>query len=294
MRPSFPSRITSSILKWTNFKKKVEKRANKPIKRSEKAFLPKHIEQSFVTKIQSIASKTVATFESKEKVSQTHLIFLHGGAYIFEAVRGHWDLAQKIVEKSFCRMTVLDYPLAPESTYLETFAMVEGAYEMLCEQYPNDNFVLMGDSAGASLALAFSQKLIHEKHHKLPIKNILFSPWLDLSMSNPEIGKFISSDHLLSVPMLKTAASKYAGGADQTQYLLSPINGEFSELPPTLVFYSNVELFYPDCVKLKVLATAENANFKFIEYAKMIHDWVVFPFPERAAAIDEVCAFLAE
>lgn len=256
--------------------------------------MPVYIEKSFVAKSQTIASKAIATFASKEQVSQTHLIYFHGGAYVFEAARGHWDFTQKIVEKSDCRMSLIDYPLAPESTYRETFAMVEGAYNLLCQQYPEDDFVLMGDSAGGGIALALSQKLSKETHPKPPIKNILLSPWLDISMSNPEIEKFIKTDHILSVEMLKTTAAQYAGGDDQTQYLLSPINGEFAKLGPTLVFYSNVEVFYPDCVKLKVLATTENAHFQFKEYHKAIHAWVAFPLPERKQTIDEVCAFLEE
>ncbi|MFK7922491.1 MAG: alpha/beta hydrolase fold domain-containing protein, partial [Bacteroidia bacterium] len=114
MRPSFQSRLISGILKLISLKTIVEKQAKKPIKRSKKAFLPQKIEQSYLSKSQTCNGKAFATFESKEKVSQDHIIFLHGGAYIFEASTGHWDLAKKIVDKSFCRMTLVDYPLAPE------------------------------------------------------------------------------------------------------------------------------------------------------------------------------------
>ncbi|MEM6343245.1 MAG: alpha/beta hydrolase [Bacteroidota bacterium] len=292
MRPSFSSRLTTSILKWSNFKIQVQKRVNKPIKRSQKAFLPEAILKAYQAQSQEVAGKAVATFASKQQVSQTHVIFLHGGAYVFEAVGGHWDIAKMLVEKAHCRMTLIDYPLAPESTYKDTFAMVAEAYDLLCAQFPDDQFVLMGDSAGAGLALAFNQILVKQNHTRLPVKTVLISPWLDLTMLNPEIDKFVKTDHLLTVDMLQSAGSLYAGGDDQTQNLLSPINGEFENLPPTLVLYSNTELFFPDCVKLKVIATAVNANFQFKEYHKMLHDWLVFPMPERQEAIDDICAFL--
>ncbi|MEL7532795.1 MAG: alpha/beta hydrolase [Bacteroidota bacterium] len=292
MRPSFASRLTTSILKWTNFKFQVEKRVQKPISRSSKPFLPEAIAKDYKSQSQMIAGRAVATFASKQQVSQTHLIFLHGGAYVFPAVGGHWDIAKKIVEKIHCRISLVDYPLAPESTYRETYAMMGEAYEQLCAQYPDDQFVMLGDSAGAGLALGFTQMLIQQKHPRLPIKTVLISPWLDLTMSNPAIEKFVKTDQLLTINMLQSAGALYADGDDQTHYQLSPINGEFEALPPTLVLYSNIELFFPDCVKLKVLATAENVHFQFKEYHKMLHDWPVFPMPEREEAIDDICAFL--
>ncbi len=292
MRPSFSSRLISTILKWSKLKTQVEKRVNKPIKRSQKAFMPQAVAQAYQAHSQEVAGKTLATFADKKQVSQTHVIFLHGGAYVFEAIGGHWDIAKKIVAQIHCRMTLIDYPLAPESTYKDAFAMLAEAYDLLGEQYPDDQFVLMGDSAGAGLALAFNQMLIKQNHPRLPVKTVLISPWLDLTMLNPEVDKFAKTDHLLTVNMLQSAGSLYAGGDDQTQYLLSPINGEFDDLPPTLVLYSNTELFYPDCIKLKVLATAVNVNFQFKEYHKMLHDWLVFPMPERQEAIDDICAFL--
>jgi len=65
--------------------------------------------------------------------------------------------------------------------------MVQLSYDRLTNQYPDDRFIFMGDSAGGGLALAFAQKLLDENAAIQPIKSILFSPWLDLSMQNTEI-----------------------------------------------------------------------------------------------------------
>ena len=129
---------------------------------------------------------------------------------------------------------------------------------MLCKQYPADHFVFMGDSAGGGLALAFAQKLAKERHHRLPVRLVLLSPWLDLSLSNPAIKDLERSDHLLTVGMLKHAATLYSKGDDMDNHLLSPINGAFEDLPPTLVFYGTGELFSADCRKLR--AMTENTN----------------------------------
>jgi acetyl esterase/lipase len=163
---------------------------------------------------------------------------------------------------------------------------------MLIKQYPSDRFVFMGDSSGGGLALAFAQKLVKEKQTKLPSKIILLSPWLDLTMSNPAIKELESSDHILTVKMLQHAGTLYSNGDRQDQYLLSPINGDFTGLPKAVVFCGTEELFYADCVRLKSLTGSGRENFIFREYRKMQHDWAVFPIPERKQLIKEVCDFI--
>jgi acetyl esterase/lipase len=237
-------------------------------------------------------TKAIATFESKEKVTRNHIIFFHGGAYIFNTTPAHWRLSEKIVKGSFCRMTHIDYPLAPEHQYKQTFTMVSGAYDLLTDKYPTDNFIFMGDSAGGGLALAFAQKLFTENHKKLPVMIFLLSPWLDLTLSNPAIKRLENSDQILTVKMLKHAAMKYSKGDNQDQYLLSPINGELTNLPNTIVFYGTEELFYADCVRLKSMTDRSNLNYIYREYHKMQHDWALFPIPERKQLIGEICDFI--
>jgi monoterpene epsilon-lactone hydrolase len=102
-----------------NFRKIVEKRAHKHPSRTNKGFVPQHLRRSYLISLQTYYTKGIATFESKEKVTRNHIIFFHGGAYIFEATPNHWKLAEKIVKKSFCRMTLVDYPLAGKASVVD-------------------------------------------------------------------------------------------------------------------------------------------------------------------------------
>jgi monoterpene epsilon-lactone hydrolase len=292
MKPSFSSKLLTGILKLINFKKLVEQRVENPIRKSGNGFVPKIIKRSYHHSTRLINKKAVTTFENKKKVTNKHIIFFHGGAYVFEASISHWILARKIVASSFCRMTLVDYPLAPEHDYKETFEMAEGAYEMLIKNYPDDELILMGDSAGGGLVLALAQKFNNEKHSKPPVRNILLSPWLDISMSNPEIKPQVDTDHILTVKMLSHAGSKYANGDNPNDYKLSPINGVFQGIPKTLVFYGTQELFYADCLKLKRIVATASAEFTFKEYQGMQHDWAIFPIPERERVIQEICTFI--
>jgi monoterpene epsilon-lactone hydrolase len=77
---------------------------------------------------------------------------------------------------------------------------------------------------------------------------VLISPWLDLSMSNPDIKKQESKDFILSKQMLTNSAAVYARGEPLENYLLSPIHGDFFNLPETLILFGSEELFYADCI----------------------------------------------
>ncbi len=265
MKQSLHSKILTLIFKFINFKKLVEQKAYKQYSNSLKPFVPSSIHREFLTNIINISSREIATFERKDKVTKNHIIFFHGGAYIFNISTGHWKLAKKIVNKSFCRMTLIDYPFAPEFSYKQTFSMVQNAYELLIRKYPDDNFILMGDSAGGGLALSFMQKIINEKSPKIPVKCILLSPWLDLTISNPDIKNLEMTDHILSLKMLKFAGQKYSNGDNANNYLLSPINGIFRNIPKTIIFYGTEEIFNADCNKLKSLISDNNTNFIFRE-----------------------------
>jgi acetyl esterase/lipase len=292
MNHSLRSKLFFFILKATNFKERVEKKAFKQITDYEKKFPPNNIKRYFKFILQNTNGHALVTYESKKELTDKHIIFLHGGAYIFKTFKAHWRLSQKIVRETSCRITHLDYPLAPEYNYRDTFKMLSGAYDLLTSQYPDDKFMFMGDSAGGGLGLAFAQKLIKEKHPKLPAKIILLSPWLDISLSNPEVKKQEDSDHILSLKMLKYAAMKYSNGEDQHQYLLSPIYGDLTKLPPAMVFFGTEELFCADCKMFKSLINSHDHNIIFRKYHKMQHDWGIFPIPERKKLINEVCDFI--
>lgn len=291
MKPSLFSKIIQFVLKVFNARKQVEKQViSKKIVRSKHDFVPKRIAQYYKVSNRTINAKAVATFESKTGGSRTHLFFLHGGAYVFEAGAIHWAFAQKIVQKINCKVSMIDYPLAPEDDYHLAYNMVGKAYSTLLEQYPNDDFIFIGDSAGAGLAMGFYQQLQLEKV-QLPSKMILLSPWLDLAMSNPEAKAYEESDYLLTIKMLQAAGDYYAGNDDKSHFLLSPINGNLSDFPPTIVFYSDTELFYPDCMKLQSIVGA-NGNFTFKEYHRMPHDWAMFPIAESNLVVQEICDFI--
>jgi len=282
--------LVNGFLDVFNFKKIVEKSLINPTRR-KKPFNLSRYEKSFQVSQFQVMGKSVVTLQPKSECGQQHILFFHGGAYLLEGSVMHWKLMETISLKANCKVSYIDYPLAPEYNYKATFEMVQQAYDKLLKENPNDMFMLMGDSAGGGLALAFAQKLVAENALIQPSKIILFSPWLDMAMVNSEIKKMENLDKILSVKSLRDAAKTYSGGDDLHQYLLSPINGKLEGLGETLIFYGTHEILYPDCLKLKD-KTAGFENFHFREFAGMQHDWVIFPIAEADEALEMVIEFI--
>jgi len=277
------TQLINFFFEFSNARKWVEKSFQNP-PRSSKLFIPARINRNFKVSEFQISGKSVVTFQPQSNAGNTHILFFHGGAYLLEGSSMHWKLLETLVLETRSKGTYFDYPLAPENTYKETFYMLQQAFKRLTFEYPSDRFILIGDSAGGGLALAFAQKLLTENAAIQPVKNVLFSPWLDLSMRNPEIQFQEIRDKLLPLKGLIEAGKKYSGGEDTSNYLLSPINGKLDGLSETIVFYGTQELFYPDC-KLLLEMTKNNPAFIFHEFPEMQHDWVIFPGPETKKAL---------
>ena len=203
--------------------------------------------------------------DEKEKV----ILYIHGGSYVGELEKYHWNFFKDIINYTKATIIVPDYPLAPEHTYLEVFKIMEPLYKKITDKIKEKEFILMGDSAGAGLALALYQRNGKMKR-KLPDKTILISPWLDVRMNNPEIDKI--KDPVLNKPLLKLSGKKYAGKNGLKSYLVNPVLGPTDKLRNIYILSGTKDMLNPDAKKF---ALANKEKVKFIEYEGAIHNFVL-------------------
>lgn len=224
--------------------------------------------------------------------NERHVICLHGGAYVTEATSGHLSIVKRFVRDFGLHVTFIDYPLSPEYTAETTHRVVLKAYKELVTTYPDHEFCLFGDSAGGGLALALLQVLRDEGMGHFPVRSALVSPWVDLTMSNPDMAALQKKDFILSVDGLSYAARAYAGELELTDFRLSPTYGNLENLGDILVITSTNEILYPDCVLLaEKLKRARGTAVRLDEIRGLFHDFVVAPVPQTARTIDAVGKF---
>lgn len=146
----------------------------------------------------------------------------------------------------------------------------------------------MGESAGGGLALGYAMSLRDEKKLQ-PNQLILLAPWLDVTMSNPDILEIDKNDKILGIKGLQMAGKSYAGQLETDNYKVSPIYGELSDLPKISIFVGTHDLFVADSRKLKNKAISLDIPMNFFEYPKMFHVWILAnKLKEAKFAMDQI------
>ena len=211
------------------------------------------------------------------------VIYLHGGGYVRQPRLHHWRYINKLAAR-VGNVIVPIYPKAPNHHPNEAFELLTKLYLELNKKY--GEIVLMGDSSGGGLALALAQYW-GEMGYKQPRKAVLFSPWVDLTLSNPEIETYQKIDPLISSSSERIWAKVWAQDMSLTDWKVSPMFGPMDKLPEVILYSGDREILYPDICKLYEIMS-ENANVKFVVGRGMNHVYQVYPIPEARKALCEV------
>ena len=233
----------------------------------------------------------VVRLKPKSGATGAHLIYTHGGCYLYPVKSEHWDILATLIEGSDVSVDVPLYPLAPAHTMDESYALLEKVYDDAIAKY--ERVFLAGDSAGGGLALG---QALHfrDTGRPAPAGIILFSPWLDLTLSNPAVLALAEVDRMLGADGLRAAGLWWAGSHDPRTPLASPLFGDLAGLPPVHVFQGGYDLLAADAVELvdRIRAAGGEATLELVERA--FHVYVGAPWtPEARASLRRVVALLA-
>lgn len=267
-----------NFLKRYIFKRlKNVKRTDEDVMKSEKFKYP------YITKEDFIENFRLFTV-TRDKDTKKHIIFYHGGGYVLEPLIQHRNVVKKFCDLGF-KVTYVDYPLAPEYNAEKTVEIAVKACKKIIENYKGDTFYLFGDSAGGGLAVTVLLQLRDEGFKNIPKKTILASPWLDLSMSNKELKIQEKKDILFSIETLFHVAKIYAGNINLKDKRLSPIYDDLNNLGSILMFYSEKEIFKPDCeIFIKKINACENSSIIAYAEKKAIHDYILCTNTKKSKA----------
>jgi epsilon-lactone hydrolase len=214
------------------------------------------------------------------------VLYLHGGAYVGEVSVHHWRFLAHLVRASGATITVPIYTLAPNAVASATVAQAAGVQRALAAP------VVMGDSAGAGLALAVTQA-VRAQGREGPRQLVLLSPWVDATMTTPEITAVEPRDPLLGVQALALAGLLYAGRDGPAGPLASPINGDLAGLGHVTILIGTRDILLPDARRLRDGLRAAGTGVTYVEEPEMLHDWMLLPIPEAARTIDRLAGIVA-
>ena len=122
---------------------------------------------------------------------------------------------------------------------------------------------------------------------------MLLSPWLDLTLSHPDLPAAEARDPWLSTAGLRETGRAWAGGDDPTDPRLSPGNGPLAGLAPVHVYVGTRELCLPDSLRLRDRAAAEGARVELTVCEGAVHVYPLVPAPEGRAAAAAIVGEIA-
>ncbi|WP_231988660.1 alpha/beta hydrolase fold domain-containing protein [Mycobacterium sp. 1274761.0] len=177
--------------------------------------------------------------------SRAHVLYLHGGSYTSSLVQLHWSIVAALLKRTESAVTLPLYPLAPEHTIDDALPFLDAVTRSL-EIPKGKRLLYMGDSAGGGLALSYAIRQRDEQLQRQADAIVLFSPWVDVTMQNPDIARYEADDPILNRQQLKTCGTWWAGRREPTDPAVSPLLGNLAGLPPLHVFQGDHDLFLPD------------------------------------------------
>jgi epsilon-lactone hydrolase len=235
----------------------------------------------------------VVTLTPRKNVSPWHIIYYHGGAYVEELMKPHWDIIEALIEATGATVTVPHYPLAPEHNHREAYAFLTNVYRKVLKQADPQNVVLVGDSAGGGLVLG--QALGNAALElPAPARLILFSPWLDLSVADDATLKVEPDDVMLSVDSLRYTGRLWAAGDDLRLPQLSPLYADLTGLPPIDLYQGSHDLFVIDARTFVRKVELAGGTIRYFEFPGAFHVFVAATFtPEAKMVFRDIGATLS-
>lgn len=230
---------------------------------------------------------------SKKSSDNGVLIYLHGGGFVMGPVFFQWNYISNMALRTKMAALVIDYRQLPKYPFPTGLEDVVNVIKQLQNEGLNNNWHLIGDSAGGNLALAAAYSL-RQTGYKLPEKMVLMSPFLDVSMSNPDLELSREEDPILNID-LDFVKRSYAPEREWRNPLVSPIYGDLKGLPPILLQVGTSEVLLWDIRKFYKLCLQSGITIQYEEYKGLFHDFPIFPFlPEARQARKQQDKFLRE
>lgn len=235
------------------------------------------------------------------------VLYIHGGGFIMGSPKSHRTITSKFSEIAGCAVLAIDYRLLPEYKHMDCVADCRTTYQWILENGPDGpgkitRLIIGGDSAGGNLTLSLVAWL-RDNGLRAPEAVVVLSPLTDTTFSGDSIRNNENTDVMLKPIMrvlnkmpkfIKSWWVVWAHRIRPANPVASPLFGDLSGLPPTLVQASESEMLLDDARRYVYKACAAGSPVKLQTWTDMVHVWQIFDpdLPQAAEAWVEIGKFL--
>lgn len=214
----------------------------------------------------------------KDERREGVLLYLHGGGYACGDLPYAIGFGSVLAAESGARVFAPAYRLAPEHPFPAALEDAIETYQYLLNKgYAPSRITLCGESAGGGLCYSLCLKL-REKGLPLPSGIIAISPWTDLTASGESYVYNKDADVSMSKEILEFFADSYT--KDRENPLVSPLFGDLSFMPPSLIFAGGDEILLSDAMELHKRLEEAGSTSKLITAKGRWHAYLLYGLKE--------------
>jgi monoterpene epsilon-lactone hydrolase len=237
------------------------------------------------------------------------VLYIHGGGFVVGSPKSHRTITNRFSEITGCCVLAIDYRLMPEHKLKLCIEDCRTAYQWILGNGPDgpgdiQQLFISGDSAGGNLTLSLIA-WIRDNGLRAPEAVVALSPLADATFSGASIRGNVNTDIMLKPfmqilnkipPFIKSWWALWTYKVRPGNPLVSPLLGDLSGLPPTLVQASESEMLLDDARRYVCKACASGSPAKLQTWTDMLHIWQIFypQLPQAVEAWDEIEKFLKD
>ena len=134
---------------------------------------------------------------------------------------------------------------------------------------------------------------IRDEGLPLPAAGVSISPLADFAHSGESRVINADRDPLVTMDLIRMLGTVYCGDLDPKLPRLSPLYGDWSGLPPLLIFAGEIEMLRDDGKLCAAAAVRDGVDATYVEGEGMVHIWTLFAdrLPEAREALEQIGAF---
>jgi acetyl esterase/lipase len=190
----------------------------------------------------------------------------------------HWSLVAEMSCKIPALVTIVSYPLAPNSPAKDSIPHLSKLYHTILEESESKDEIVtfMGDSAGGNVAICLVLYILSkETEAKVPSSLFLISPCADARNTNPDMKATDRLDPLLDSGYTDDVAAKWSIGLDRADPMVSPLLGDMEILKRRSIrldgLVGTYDVLAPDALLLVEKARQAGVAGRWLKWDGQMH-----------------------
>ena len=220
----------------------------------------------------------------KDKV----ILFIHGGGYVLNPGIAGIDEGIMMAGIGGYKVVAVDYRMAPKHPYPAAIDDAFTVYKKLLKEYPGKNIGVFGSSTGGGMTLVLAMQA-RDNNVAMPGALAPCTPWTDLTETGDTYftNRHVDNSLVGYDGWIDDAARDYAQGNDLKDPYLSPVYGDVTGFPPTLLVSGTRDLFLSNTVRMQQKLNEAGIENNLIVYEGQSHCQFYLGLPPTAKELQD-------